>query len=78
MNSEMDKHYLSLEPRTVSRQQFPAAPSEQCCEHILDHVPPAVSRGSLKQPAAAVAAAAHSTHFSRTIRGASLGVEDRW
>ena len=64
----------------MSCQQFPAAPSEHCCEHLLDHVLPAISRGSTdsKHPTDAVAAAAHSRHFLRTIRGAGLGVEDRW
>ena len=71
----LSQQCLSLESRTVSRTQFPAAPSEQCCEHLLDNVPPTVSRGSSKQPAAvAVAPAAHPRHF----REQYVGVEDRW
>ena len=60
----LSQHCLVLGPRTVCRTQFPAAPSELCCEHFSGFVPAAVSRGSLRQPApAAAVAAAHARHL---------------
>ena len=72
----LSQHGLGLEPRTVSRQQFPATPSGQRCELLLDSVLPPISRGCFDSKTTCCCCSWKA--LLRTIRGASLGVEERW